>query len=340
MASLEGDIATVINSPTTLYRYLTDLTCQRGGKAPTIPEAPKHSTKLEGDRLRSLLHGIALSINAYGSELISEEELQLRLESLDIGDLSALEDEEYPLTRLMVSFYFKQSGEHSGCEFLHKSFREYLAAEGIVEVLKEYGRMCQTAPEEKPTSEYWREFDANDPRHWLTRKLGEILSGQWLSTAVMRHLISLVGWDVGRSRTEPEGAVQQMSGTATKLLPAERWTVVRDALADLWDWWGEGVHLRAQPELKQKIWNLEKPAFVAELCKLATRRVNYNQRTPPPTKRTATIDANLGYGLFQLCAAVHWHVSANAGWTTLAASAEPAWCGKSYLRGQDDIKRQ
>ena len=80
-----------------------------------------------------------------------------------------------PTALLMVSFYFKQAGEHSGCEFLHKSFREYLAAEGIIEVLKTYGRMCQTSRQEKPASEYWREFDSGDPRYWLTRKLGEIL---------------------------------------------------------------------------------------------------------------------------------------------------------------------
>ena len=47
--------------------------------------------------------------------------------------------EDHPLTRLMISFYFKGGQPEQGCEFAHKSFREYLFAECIVETLKEYG---------------------------------------------------------------------------------------------------------------------------------------------------------------------------------------------------------
>jgi hypothetical protein len=39
----------------------------------------------------------------------------------------------------MISFYFKGGREDRGCEFLHKSFREYLYAEAVVEMLKDYG---------------------------------------------------------------------------------------------------------------------------------------------------------------------------------------------------------
>ncbi|MBV9761507.1 MAG: pentapeptide repeat-containing protein [Acidobacteriaceae bacterium] len=324
MASLPDDIEAVVASPTSLYRHLTDLTCKRGGKPPNAAQASRASTRLEGENLRSLLHGVALSITAHGTEAIPEDELQLRLESLGIGDLHALESDEYPLSRLMVSFYFKQAGEHSACEFLHKSFREYLTAEAVVEVLKQYARRCnETSPPEKASNDYWRDFAAEDPRYWLTRKLGEMLSAQWLTTPVLNHILELLRWEVGRYRKDRDERDRHLSGVPTRPLSPAGWMCIRDALADLWDWWGEGVHLRAQPELKQKTWNLDQPPFVSELCKLATRRVNYKRPTPPPTKRTATIDAQLGAALFQLCAAVHWFISVDKAWLNAVKDVGP-----------------
>ncbi len=271
-------------------------------------------------------------------ETIPEEELQLRLESLQMGDLTALENEDHPLTNLMVSFYFKVAGEHSGCEFLHKSFREYLAAEAIIEVLKTYAMRCSAPLPEKSADDYWKDFHSDDPRHWLTRKLGEVFCAQRLSRQVLDHITKLLEWEIERPREANLGAVPHFSSVATESMLLDAWVRARDALADVWDWWSEGVHLRLQPELRQKMWHLDRPPLVAELCKLATRRANYNRRTPPLSIRTATVDAHLGSALFHLCAALHWYVSLKNGWSSALRNTSPRklWANTRWAR--EDIR--
>jgi hypothetical protein len=191
-----GKIDQLITPPTTLYRSLVDLTCKRGGKHPTDEQATGNTARIEGRDLRALLHGVALAITAHGSESIPKEELELRLDSLGVGtDVFPMTHElagEFPLINLMISFFFKSSHEDGGCEFLHKSFREYLAAEAIVEVLKEFGRTVTHPLPERPDGDYWKDFPEDDPRYWLSRKLGEMLSAQWPSREVRIHTRSLL----------------------------------------------------------------------------------------------------------------------------------------------------
>ena len=200
--------------------------------------------------------------------------------TLEIGKEVFEAGKDHKLSNLMISFYFKEVTAHSGCEFLHKSFREYLTAEGIVSVLKDYGRRAPAdLPERK---DYWRDFTPEDPRYWLTRKLGEIFCAQWLSHEIVSHIRELVRWEIARvhSRALNE-LLSRNAGLETEPMPKEQWERARDAFADLWDWWGEGVHLRIQPVQSNRDWSLKNSPFANELVKLAMRRANYNRPTPP-----------------------------------------------------------
>jgi hypothetical protein len=327
MASFKGNLEELITPPTTLYRHLVDLTCKKGGKAPTDRNGTGKSGRMAGKDLRALLHGTALAITAHGSESIPEEELELRLETLGVGtDIFLLTQKqitkEHPLTNLMISFYFKGVQERSGCEFLHKSFREYLAAEAIVEVLKEYAKSAPDDLPERTSESYWQDFRDGDPRFWLSRKLGEILSPHWMSRDVTNHVSELLRWEFGRSgghASKPKEAE-----LSTDPVTLNEWFKLRVALADLWDWWGEGVHLRTQPKEIQRVWNLDQSPYVVALARLAMRRWNAGRREPPHPVRTVTVDANLGHALFQLNCFVHGFISEEMGWTEKAKQLGPA----------------
>jgi hypothetical protein len=97
----------------------------------------------------------------------------------------------------MISFYFKGGREHLGCEFLHKSFREYLYAEAVVEMLKDNGRkqsgsLANRAP-------YWKDFHESDPRRMFSRELSQILCSYPLTHEIQAHIASLLAWEVERA---------------------------------------------------------------------------------------------------------------------------------------------
>jgi hypothetical protein len=324
LASFEGNPTDLIAKPTTLYRHLTDLTCFRGGKFYTEQAGEGHTVRMEGQQLRDGLHGTALAITAYGREFIPEEELTNRLETLKEGSLTSLKARQEPLAGLMIGFFFKEGGDYSTWEFLHKSFREYLAAEAIVQVLKQFGSAIQSELKEKSIIDYWCDFAPEDPRFGLTRKLGEIFCAQWLSDEILSHITALIRWEIeisfGAHQEEPE---LNFPGPDKLVLDRRQWEIVRDSFADLWDWWAEGVHLRPQPKLEENIWKTDVPPFVNLLQRRAMRRMNHNQPTPPRPLRTATIDAHLGYAFFQLCTLLHGQISEVMGWLRVARQEGP-----------------
>ena len=96
-------------------------------------------------------------------------------------------------------------------------------------------------------------------------------------------------------------------GEPTKKLTPSQWEKVRDGLADLWDWWGEGVPLRSQPSYDENGKLVFIPPMVVKLAEndriLSHSAVDEGQ-TPRPT-RVVTVDAHLGDALFQLCCDTH-----------------------------------
>jgi hypothetical protein len=313
MSKWKGDdLSALVQNPTTLYRSLVDLTCEKGGKSIFDNTETEEQFRITGGELRQLLWQTATAMSVYGQENISFRELALRLdledEDLDRKVSSAAED--HKLSSLMVSFFFKGGQLHLGCEFLHKSFREYLYAEGIVEALKEYGRGQKKTPDER--TPYWADFPETDSRRDFSRTLSAALSAQWLSHEVVGHLEQLLIWEIAREKAKEEAEV---IGTPTEPLDIAGWSRVRDGLADLWDWWGEGVHLRPQVlvDKKTRVASFENP-YVQELVEQAAPFDPMLRNASLEPKRTLTMDAHLGDGLFRLAALVHYYVAVNSGW--------------------------
>ncbi len=297
------DIDRLVNDPTQLYQNLVRLTCGKAGKYVQTDEELDNPPHLKGTTLHQLLHQTAVAMTVCGQENISYQELSLRLDytetTLDHKVGQATHDS--PLSQLMISYYFKGGHPDLGCEFLHKSFREYLFAEAVVERLKRYGSEQQDVlPERMP---YWKDFDESDPRYSLIRDLAPMLAPQWLTPEVVNHLGTLLLLEI-----------QEAAQTPNTSLDMKSWEHIRDALADLWDWWAEGVHLRPQPFTnKRKVLEFD-PPLTQELIEGAIPQ-DWSKGDPlPPPPRFTTMDAHLGDALFRLCAWVHGYVAVAQGW--------------------------
>jgi hypothetical protein len=125
----------LVDDTTALYRSLVDLVIEKAGKPQQARRREKDEPIITGTDLRRLLQDTAAAMTALGVRNISRDELRIRLgktfEELD-REVQALGQEQV-LGRLLISFFFKGGHPELGCEFSHKSFREYLFAEKIVE---------------------------------------------------------------------------------------------------------------------------------------------------------------------------------------------------------------
>ena len=313
ISAWKGDLERLVESPTTLYRNLIDLTCKKAGKGPQEEEQDlRRQARFTGSTLRTLLHRTAAAMTAYGEESIPRRELELRLD-VETGDLDEeldQADRRHPLTKLMISFYFKGSHSALGCEFLHKSFREFLFAEGIVETLKRYGRQHHRTLAERES--YWEDFRETDPRFNLSRELGHMVAPQWLSREVVSHLESLITWEIDRAtRTKSTKG----PGEQTKRLDLKGWECIRDALADLWDWWGEGVHLRPRQKADEYSGAVDYgPSLVHDLVRAALPRDRRDARSLRPPIRVVTVDAHVGDAICRLAAILHFQLALVRGW--------------------------
>jgi len=217
----------------------------------------------------------------------------------------------------MISFYFKGGQPEQGCEFAHKSFREFLFAECVVETLKEYGRrLTEREAERLPPRDYWRDFsrDEDRPRYDFSRELAYLLAPQWVAPNVWDHLQHLIEWEISRAATASNDAPddKQLSGLPTQALRFERWKYVRDGLADLWEWWCDCAHLR--PQVRTDRWkkSVIEPPFVEELIRWAAP-LTAEENEALPLASATSIDAHLGDSLCQICAMVHFYIAVNEG---------------------------
>lgn len=311
LAQWHGGFEPLLSNRTTLYRHLLDLTCAKAGKDPSDPDDLLGQARIKGDELRRMLRQTAVAITAYGNESIPFRELQLRLKKNRKQAMEEAESasKEHPLTNLMISFYFKGGHEHLGCEFLHKSFREYLYAEAIIEKLKEHGRKLSGTSAMR--EQYWADFQESDPRRHFSRNLSQMLCSRPLTAEIETHIANLIDWDIARSiEKEKENATEQSLNAVT----ARQWEVIREGLHDLWDWWGEGVHLRPQPYRDDSDNLRYQSAFVNELIDYSLPR----DRGPDAPEwwpgRLLNADANLGDALCQLNAWVHSAILRLSGW--------------------------
>ena len=325
-------LTSLIEKPTSLYRSLTDLTCERAGKWAYEKSLDREDVEQQwryyGEDLRYKLQRTAAAMAALGVEFVSEEEWQrrdIRRQRPEfnrrITQGNRQDAEDHPLAKLMVSFYFKGGHSEQSCEFAHKSFREYFLAEAIVETLKDYGRLPRV---ELRKREAWRDFEkrADEPRYELSRGLAELLAPQWLSPDACEHLEELLWWEIERS----SGAVENKSldsrlGLPTVSLTLAQWERIRDGLAELWWWWAYKVHLRPLVE-KGRDKRLEIiPAFVHELSAWHAPLASELDEQVALTS-AAALDAQLGEGLFRLCTPIHYFIAVKQGWKGDWAGAE------------------
>lgn len=317
LAEWKGETGQLLSNRTMLYRHLLDVTCAKAGKAPSDPDDLYRQLRISGAQLRKMLQQTAVAITTYGNESIPFRELQLRLKKNRKDTMAAAESagKDHPLTSLMISFYFKGGRENLGCEFLHKSFREYLYAEAIVEVLKAYGQAHTSAlPKREP---YWKDFERPDPRRAFSRELSQILCPRPLTREIVGHLEGLLEWEI----QESSARLRAENSQAAPMVSFARWEFIRDSLNDLWDWWGEGVHLRPQPYRDDSDNLGYSPAFVSELSDYSLPR----DRGPDALEwwpgRLVNADANVGDALCRLNSWVHSLVLKASGW--MGAVANP-----------------
>ncbi|HXO40343.1 MAG TPA: pentapeptide repeat-containing protein [Thermoanaerobaculia bacterium] len=343
LASPEVDVQSAVENPTALFRGLVDLTCGKAGKFKGASDEIDRQNRIAGESLRQLLRWTAAAATILGRDSISFEELRLRLKParIDLAERVQQDTEHSVLSQLMVSYYFKGGRTGLGCEFLHKSFREYLFAEGVIEILKEFGRgEMRELPEREP---YWRDFAPADSRFSLSRDLSRWLAPQWLSPEVVAHLSELIEWETGRAAMSQPWA----TGEATEPLDLAGWRRVRDGLADLWDWWAEGVHLRPQSYRDEDEHHQLNQAYAHELVKWAMPLDIARGTHLVEPVRITVVDSHLGDALFQLTARIHYAVAVCQGWPRASGDlpdAELVWGGVSEFgdgprRCQAEIRR-
>lgn len=324
---------------TMLYRRLVDITCKYGGRLEEVPGAPGDV----GSELRQRLHCVAAAITIRGSENISFVELQERLqrEGLSTDDRVGRVMRDSPIISLMLAFFFVANTREQGCEFVHKSFREYLFAEALIEELKKASasplggaRPASGTGRMPPRAQYWADFADADPRSRIADRLAALVSAQWLTPEVVRHTSALLDWEVERS-VALQGNPGEVQHHELQPLPFEAWCQMRDCLADLWDWWADGVHLRQQPYKSRRL-----PGFEYAMPRVidlgsALAPVDLPRDKLPEPLRMVTLDAHLGDALFRLNCTLHFHIKEKAGWLRddaggEARAAEKLWAGTRH----------
>jgi hypothetical protein len=304
----EGATEALGTDRTTLYRRLVDMTCKHGGNVEEVATAPR----IVGDKLRELLRRTAAAMTMRGTENISYAELERRLRDSGIPARDGVIHDvmkDNPVANLMISFFFNVGSREHGCEFVHKSIREYLFAECVVETLKSLGEAQEKMPPRVP---YWKDFDEGDPRRIAVRRLMPLLAPQWLMPDVAAHIRALLGWEINRTKDIVLGAMASQS--ETRALDIASWCSVRDLLVDLWDWWAEGVHLRPQPFIRDDTSVLDyKEPFAVWMIKAIAPVDLPRERLPEPI-RVSTLDAHVGDALFRLNCTIHFEINRASGW--------------------------
>jgi len=296
MVRWRGDLRGLLANPSNLYRHLVDQTCRHAGRVDDHNEgSPGH--RITGQELRQLLWATATALTVRGRENLSLAELQDTVDTApDEVEQRARAASEDPLAAMMVSFYFKGGRREAGCEFLHKSFREYLFAEAVVHTLKRSGSRARRAVREPG-----HDFAQSDPRRGLTRALGAQLSAQWLTPAVSKHLERLLDWELGRAQHPPRSSAR---GLATRRLRWDAWARIRDDLAAAWDWWTDGVHLRPTRE----------EGALEPVLAQRWATMGIGPRADRAVPRLHHLDAHLGDALFFLASVVHYRWALRDGW--------------------------
>ncbi len=292
---------------TEYFRRLVDMKLSE-----TCQQDCHQKTPIQSEQLRRLLWKMAEAITICGGETIDSKELELRLEGKIKDVWSSVKQQTGKNTLISISrlLCIEDSNHKLSIEFVHKALREYLLAEGIIEALKDYARNHNKAPEDRLQEENWRDFENNDVRYALSRRLGKMFALKKISTDTAYHLKELLKWETSRNRMEDDKTENIHATTSTSPISLSHWEIVRDTMTGLWRWWIEEGNNRIQPADNANGGVEYNDSFTGELAKWACPQ-NGAHMTPPPSY--SLIDAQLGDILGCLTSAIHASVSIERG---------------------------
>jgi Pentapeptide repeats (8 copies) len=305
----------VTTDSTALLRRITEITVRHAGNSTDRISLDGGSDdnnqatgrRLYGNPLRTLLHKTAAKMTIAGRESVSHDELLDYLRASKDEVLIAQVDKAGGITGLLIAFFFKGGNTDLGCEFTHKALREYLFAEAVVEGIKQLARRARRENAKRDLAvraHYWRDFSVDDPQLEWSKNLAELLAPQWLTWPVRNHILSLLKWEIDRSTAWAE------SEEATSPLTLEEWQYVRDGMADVYDWWAEGVPMRRQLAFTVNTETSWGPPYFETLIKEQFERPGRSDIVSVASPRLTTYDGHLASALMQLTAAVHQWVGA------------------------------
>ena len=273
----------LISKPTALYHELINITVNHAGKG--RDEGLEDTAHRGGEDLKRLLQEVATTISILRGESVSYSELKARFEDSELPIPKQLLNEWYQqadtetaLQELVINFYFKGGNTNLGCEFLHKSFREYLFAEAIFSALLDAAEDQQGLFESSKAYKYWEDFDRDTPEYNLSRRLSYLLAPQWLTHEVRGHLFWLIENNIESN--------------------LDKWRWLRDVVLSIYAWWAEGVLLRHQPTRSRTGSPWKKP-YVDSLFQQVIPFDTVEDLAPI---RTSVLDSHLGHALMQITA--------------------------------------
>jgi hypothetical protein len=215
-----------------------------------------------------------------GTECISHEELRREMASWssrskadpDLNLADAVDPDIF-----LINYLFKSGVEYLGCEFIHKSLREFAFAQAVVDNLKRLAVPSDTK----------REYN----RDIMTEARLAILSRQWLSREIWDHIERQISWEIYRESPEFEDPIAFQRGE--RPLGIDAWCRIRDRLTQQWISWA-----LSNPGMYPIESNQKHDSKLAEMFKGVV------------AIDSAGADARLGAALFRLCATLHGALAA------------------------------
>ena len=265
----------LIADRTMLLRCLTEYYCTHSRNPSDEPSGTEVRSRLEAPKLRSLVQETAIAMTVKGTECISHEELRREMASWssrskadpDLNLADAVDPDIF-----LINYLFKSGVEYLGCEFIHKSLREFAFAQAVVDNLKHGAVPSGT--------KHGHEVDI------MTEARLAILSRQWLSREIWDHIERQISWEICRESPELEDPIAFQRGE--RPLGIDAWCRIRDRLAQRWTNWS-----LSNPELSPTRSDQKSDSKLAEIFKGVG------------VIDSAGADARLGAALFRLCASLH-----------------------------------
>ena len=288
----------LIADRTMLLRCLTEYYCIHSRKPSDEPSGTEVRSRLEAPKLRSLVQETAIAMTVKGTECIGHEELRREMASWSSQSIA---DQDLKLAGaidpdiFLINYLFKSGVEYLGCEFIHKSLREFAFAQAVVDNLKRLAVLSETK----------RGYDVEV----MTVARLTILSRQWLSKEVWDHIERQISWEIYRESPEFEDPIAFQRGEQP--LGIDAWCRVRDRLTEKWSSWAF-----SNPEMYPTKSDWTSDPKLAETFK-GVGAID-----------SAGADARLGAALFRLCATLHGILAARVMETSgLMAHQKNMWEG-------------